>query len=72
MSIVTRQVDCPLGRWTLVSAGEGTLADVALAAGYYDQPHMNGEFRELSGFSPREFLATVRYPESVSVAETTV
>ena len=54
----------------LVNAGQGTLADVALAAGYYDQPHMNGEFRELSGFSPREFLAAVRYPESVSVAET--
>jgi AraC-like DNA-binding protein len=56
----------------LVSAGEGTLADIALAAGYYDQPHMNGEFRELSGLSPREFLATIRYPESVSVAETAI
>jgi AraC-like DNA-binding protein len=53
----------------MVNAGEGTLADVALAAGYYDQPHMNAEFRELSGFSPREFLAARRYPESVSVAE---
>ncbi len=53
----------------LVNAGEGLLADVALAAGYYDQPHMNAEFRELSGFSPREFLAARRYPESVSVAE---
>jgi AraC-like DNA-binding protein len=53
----------------LVSSGEGLLADVALAAGYYDQPHMNAEFRELSGFSPREFLAARRYPESVSLAE---
>lgn len=53
----------------MVNAEEGTLADVALAAGYYDQPHLNAEFRELSGFSPREFLAAVRYPESVSLAE---
>lgn len=58
----------------MVQAGVGALADVALAdvalaAGYYDQPHMNAEFRELSGFSPREFLAARRYPESVSVAE---
>jgi len=54
----------------MVNAGADSLAGVALAAGYYDQPHMNAEFRELSGFSPREFLAARRYPESVSVAET--
>ena len=53
----------------MVNAGAGSLADVALTAGYYDQPHMNAEFRELSGFSPREFLTAVRYPGSVSVAE---
>ena len=53
----------------MVNAGADSLAEVALAAGYYDQPHMNAEFRELSGFSPREFLAARRYPESVSVAE---
>jgi AraC-like DNA-binding protein len=55
---------------TMVNAGEETLAEVALAAGYYDQPHLNAEFRDLSGFSPREFLAALRYPESVSLAET--
>jgi AraC-like DNA-binding protein len=33
---------------------------VALAAGYYDQPHMNAEFRQLSGLTPREFLARAR------------
>jgi AraC-like DNA-binding protein len=54
---------------SLLQAGEAPLADLALDAGYYDQPHMNAEFRELSGFSPREFLAARRYPESVSVAE---
>ena len=52
-----------------LQAGGAQLADLALDTGYYDQPHMNAEFRELSGFSPREFLAARRYPESVSVAE---
>ena len=39
---------------------EAPLTDVALAAGYYDQPHMNAEFRELSGLTPREFVARAR------------
>ncbi len=46
-----------------------SLADLALATGYYDQPHFNAEFRELAGFSPGEYLAADRYPESVSLAE---
>lgn len=45
----------------LLQKGAEPLVEVALAAGYYDQPHMNAEFRELSGLSPREFLAA-RYP----------
>jgi len=45
----------------MLQKGAVSLVDVALAAGYYDQPHMNAEFRELSGLSPREFLAA-RYP----------
>ncbi len=45
----------------MLQKGASPLIEVALAAGYYDQPHMNAEFRALSGLSPREFLAA-RYP----------
>jgi AraC-like DNA-binding protein len=41
--------------------GDGRLAEVALDAGFYDQPHMNAEFRALAGVTPREFLAA-RHP----------
>jgi AraC-like DNA-binding protein len=50
----------------MVEGGAGALADVALAAGYYDQPHFNAEFRELTGQSPRELLIA-RYPSGVPV-----
>jgi AraC-like DNA-binding protein len=53
----------------MVNRGDTSLVDVALACGYYDQPHLNGEFRELSGYSPGEYLGQMRFPESVSVAE---
>jgi AraC-like DNA-binding protein len=54
----------------LLQGGAGRLAEVALTAGYYDQPHMNAEFRELSGLTPREFLAR-RHPmgDGTTVAE---
>ena len=45
------------------------LAGLAIESGYYDQPHMNAEFKELSGFTPTEFQNAHRYPNSVSVAE---
>lgn len=54
---------------TRLSEGRTPLADLALESGYYDQPHMNAEFRELSGLTPREFLAANRYPGSPSIAE---
>jgi AraC-like DNA-binding protein len=41
--------------------GAATLADAALDAAYYDQPHMTAEFRALGGITPREFLAR-RHP----------
>jgi AraC-like DNA-binding protein len=45
----------------LQAGGPGRLTDVALAARYYDQPHMNAEFRALGGLTPSEFLAA-RHP----------
>lgn len=53
----------------LLHAGAGTLSDVAIEAGLYDQPHLNAEFRELSGFTPTEFLTALRYSPT-SLAET--
>jgi AraC-like DNA-binding protein len=53
----------------LVTQSGGTLADVALRAGYCDQPHMNAEFRAMAGLTPGEFLAAARYPNSLSLPE---
>jgi len=50
------------------AASAASLADVALAAGYYDQAHMTTEFRTLGGLTPREFVA-VRYPGSTTALE---
>lgn len=53
----------------MVNAGAFTLAEIAQAAGYYDQPHFNAEFRTLSGFTPTGYLARHRFPGSVSLPE---
>lgn len=45
----------------LQAGGPGRLTDVALDARFYDQPHMNAEFRALGGLTPSEFLAA-RHP----------
>lgn len=41
----------------LIERGAGSFAEVALAAGYYDQPHFNADVRELAGLTPRELAA---------------
>jgi AraC-like DNA-binding protein len=46
---------------TLLHQGGRSSAEVAVAAGYYDQPHMNLEFRQLAGLTPGDFLAATRY-----------
>lgn len=43
--------------------------DVALDAGYYDQPHLTVEFRELSGMTPAAFAASLGYETGVNVPE---
>jgi AraC-like DNA-binding protein len=50
-------------------AGGESLGQTALAHGYYDQSHMNADFREFAGMSPRQFLAATPYPESSSLAD---
>jgi methylphosphotriester-DNA--protein-cysteine methyltransferase len=47
----------------------GSPIDVALDAGYYDQPHLTAEFRELSGLTPASFAATPGYETGVNVPE---
>lgn len=53
----------------LVVSHEGPLSRVALEAGYYDQPHFNAEFREMSGFTPSGYRTAHRFPESPSLVE---
>ena len=53
----------------LVMQSDHTFAEVALEAGYYDQSHFNGEFREMSGFTPSAYRAAHRFPDSPSLAE---
>jgi methylphosphotriester-DNA--protein-cysteine methyltransferase len=47
----------------------GSPIDVALVAGYYDQPHLTAEFRELSGLTPAAFAASLGYDTGVNVPE---
>ncbi|WP_232666707.1 helix-turn-helix domain-containing protein [Pseudonocardia sp. TRM90224] len=49
--------------------GADSFGRTAIAHGYYDQSHMNAEFREFAGMSPSRFLAATQYPESMSLAD---
>lgn len=42
----------------LRGGGHVNLADAGLACGYYDQSHFIAEFKEFSGMTPRQFVAT--------------
>jgi methylphosphotriester-DNA--protein-cysteine methyltransferase len=53
---------------TRLRAG-GSPIDVAIDAGYYDQPHLTAEFRELSGLTPGAFAASLGYETGVNVPE---
>ncbi len=52
-----------------MSRGEEDLSRLALSAGYYDQPHFNGEFRAFAEMTPSEYLASTRFPGARSLAE---
>jgi AraC-like DNA-binding protein len=53
---VARQIRFACVRERLARAPE-LLAEIAAAAGYYDQAHLNRDFRELAGVTPTEFFA---------------
>ncbi|MFW6078161.1 MAG: helix-turn-helix domain-containing protein [Gemmatimonadota bacterium] len=53
----------------LLHRGDLSLSEIALRAGYYDQPHFNGDFREFAGTTPGRYLSARRYPSSVNLAE---
>ena len=48
---------------------DDSLSDTVIAHGYYDHSHMNADFREFAGMSPRQFLAATPYPESLSLVD---
>ncbi|HEY4096039.1 MAG TPA: helix-turn-helix domain-containing protein [Baekduia sp.] len=49
------------------AGGAARFAEIAVAGGYYDQSHLNRDFRELASCTPREYLAR-RLPEQRGVA----
>ncbi len=47
-------------RATLAMRGRSSMVQVALEAGYYDQPHLAREIRRFAGMTPRELWRTLR------------
>lgn len=53
----------------LVQHSPASLGEIALRAGYYDQPHLNAEFRVHAGMTPQQFRRARHFPHSASIAE---
>jgi methylphosphotriester-DNA--protein-cysteine methyltransferase len=49
--------------------GGDSLTQVALAAGYYDQPHLTAEFHDLCGLTPAAYASSMGYDISVNLPE---
>jgi AraC-like DNA-binding protein len=52
---------------TLMRADAARWADIAADCGYYDQAHLNRDFRDLAGTTPGELLAA-RVPDGAGIA----
>lgn len=53
----------------LSAARDGeSLSALALAAGFYDQAHMNADFREYARITPRRYLEATRFPNGTHLA----
>jgi AraC-like DNA-binding protein len=60
---ITPKLYCRVNRFQnvlqrIASGSPVNWADVALACGYYDQPHLNHDFFDFSGISPATYLAS--------------
>ncbi len=53
----------------LLQRSDAPLSEIAAQAGYYDQPHMNAEFRVHAGMTPQALRLARRYPDSTHLAE---
>jgi AraC-like DNA-binding protein len=51
------------------AAPGGRIAALALAAGYYDQAHLDAEFRVFAGMPPSAYLRALRYDGAPSLPE---
>ncbi|MEU5882574.1 AraC family transcriptional regulator [Spirillospora sp. NPDC047279] len=56
----------------LMSSGTVSWADLAIACGYYDQAHLNREFRTLAGCTPTRLLAAQAPEYLITTARETV
>jgi AraC-like DNA-binding protein len=65
---VARQLRFAAVRRRLQVPDDRSWSEIALAAGYFDQAHLNREFRELAGITPTEFLAR-RIPQGGVVGD---
>jgi AraC family transcriptional regulator len=46
----------------MISSSEASLADIALAAGFFDQSHFSKAFKQLTGMTPSQFRTSIHTP----------